>query len=67
MRIDNIKIELEPWMMSDSKISMKIEMVINGRELQAQEIYERDDFESMFDTYFTHLKERIRAAIKETP
>ena len=65
MRIDNIKIELEPWMVSDDRILMRIEMIINGRELQAQEIYERDDFECLFDAYFTHLKERIRAAITE--
>ena len=67
MRIDKIRVELEPWILSDGNISMHLEMTVNGRKLQTQEIYMRDDFESMVDVYFRILAERIKQMLKEQP
>ena len=67
MRIDRIRVELEPWILSDGNISIRLEMMVNGRELKAQEIYMRDDFESMVDVYFRILVERIKQMLKEHP
>ena len=65
MRIDRINIELEPWVMADGNIVIRIELTVNGNKVQIRENYYQDDFESMFHTYWQLLEEKIRRAMQE--
>ena len=66
MKINKINVSLEPHSMSPDKIEMKIMVNIDDKKAEISKVYEPNDFDSMFDTYFAAIQKTIKDAIRES-
>ena len=66
MKIRFLRVEIEPWMDSDSGLSRLSAKVIAGNNIfETMEIFQKSDFESAFDYMMDNAKRKIKEAVKK--